>query len=72
MATEFGMFVRKYNKQYESAEEHNYRLGIFKENMRKVKLLQDTEQGTAIYGATKFADLTGKRISISMTNLSSP
>lgn len=26
--------------------------------MKKVKLLQDNEQGTAIYGATYFADLT--------------
>lgn len=27
--------------------------------MKFVKLLQENEQGTAIYGATQFADLTG-------------
>jgi hypothetical protein len=56
---DFGKFVDKYSKDYESAEEYQYRLGVFKENMKKVKLLQDNEQGTAKYGATQFADLTG-------------
>jgi cathepsin F len=56
---EFGSFLSKYEKKYKSEEEHQYRLGVFKENMKKVKFLQDTEQATGVYGATIFADLTG-------------
>jgi len=43
---------------YSSLEEKNKRFHIFAANMKRVKLLQDNEQGTAIYGATQFADLT--------------
>lgn len=43
---------------YSSLEEKNKRFHIFAANMKKVKLLQNNEQGTAIYGATQFADLT--------------
>lgn len=32
--------------------------------MKKVKLLQDNEQGTAIYGATQFSDLTSNLLYI--------
>ena len=35
---------------------HRYR--TFRANMRKVELLQETEQGSAVYGATHLADLT--------------
>jgi hypothetical protein len=47
---QFGEFVEKFNKEYESEEEYGRRYGIFRDNMRKVKLLQDNEQGTATYG----------------------
>lgn len=43
---------------YSSNEEKGKRFRIFAANMKKVKLLQNNEQGTAIYGATQFADLT--------------
>jgi len=43
---------------YSSLEEKNRRFRIFAANMKKVKLLQVHEQGSAIYGATQFADLT--------------
>lgn len=43
---------------YSSFEEKSRRFRIFGANMKKVKLLQNNEQGTAIYGATQFADLT--------------
>lgn len=56
----FRNFANKYGKRYESDEEYKYRLGVFRDNMKKVKLLQDNEQGSAEYGATMFADLTGK------------
>lgn len=43
---------------YFSLEEKDRRFHIYVANMMKVKLLQKNEQGTAIYGATQFADLT--------------
>lgn len=56
----FRKFMRKYNKNYSNSQEFAKRFRIFRKNMKKVKLLQKYEQGTAIYGATKFADLTEK------------
>jgi len=47
-----------HNKIYTSLEEKNRRFRIFAANMKKVKLLQNNEQGSAIYGATQFADFT--------------
>lgn len=38
------------------------RYETFKSNMAKAKVLQDAEQATATYGATFFADMTGKMI----------
>lgn len=40
--------------------EEKTRYKIFCENMRKAKKLQDVEKGTAVYGVTKFADMSGK------------
>jgi hypothetical protein len=55
--------MTKHEKQYSSNEEFRKRFHIFRANMRKIKVMQETEQGTATYGATKFADLTGKTVS---------
>jgi len=55
---QFREFMRQHGKVYAEEEEFKYRLGVFRENMKKVMLLQKTEQGTATYGATQFADLT--------------
>ena len=41
------------------ASEDKKRLRVFNANMRKAQKLQETEEGTATYGATQFADLTG-------------
>lgn len=54
----------EHNKFYSNIEEKNKRFRIFSANMKKVKLLQNNEQGTAIYGATQFADLTSNLIII--------
>ncbi|CAG7723564.1 unnamed protein product, partial [Allacma fusca] len=59
----FGKFLDTFNKKYDNPEEYKYRLGVFRENMKKVKLLQENEQGTATYGATVFADLTEEEFS---------
>lgn len=40
--------------------EEKTRFKIFCENMRKAKKVQDVEKGTAVYGITKFADMSGK------------
>lgn len=39
--------------------EESYRFEVFKMNMAKVKIIQQAEQATAVYGATQFADMTG-------------
>lgn len=54
----FEQFINTHKKVYSSLEEKNKRFHIFAANMKKVQLLQNNEQGTAIYGATQFADLT--------------
>jgi len=59
----FEEFRKEHGKEYSTHEEYKYRLGVFKDNMKKVKLLQENEQGTATYGATQFADLTEEEFS---------
>lgn len=56
----FKDFQTKQQKFYSSAEEEEKRYNIFCDNMKLVKKIQDTEKGSAVYGATKFADLTEK------------
>ncbi|XP_015120135.1 uncharacterized protein LOC107043250 [Diachasma alloeum] len=54
----FRSFEETYNKVYASEEERAVRFRIFQENMEIVRNLQEYEQGTAVYGASMFADLT--------------
>ncbi|CAG2056697.1 unnamed protein product [Timema podura] len=54
----FQDYMTRYNKNYPSKAEHKRRYHIFRANMKRVEQLQRTEQGTAKYGATQFADLT--------------
>ena len=54
----FNDFIDEYNKRYKNQAEYKRRFHIYRANMKKVELLQKTEQGTAVYGATQFADLT--------------
>jgi cathepsin F len=42
------LFCQEYQKRFE----------IFRENMKKVQFLKETERGTGKYGASPFADLT--------------
>ncbi|XP_071162574.1 cathepsin L-like [Mytilus edulis] len=56
----FKDFQKKHQKFYSTEEEEKKRFGIFCENMKTVRMIQEKEQGTAVYGATKFADLTEK------------
>lgn len=59
----FRAFMTQHEKAYETGEEYQHRLGIFKTNLLKIKLLQEYEEGTATYGVTKFADMTEEEFS---------
>ena len=54
----FKSFMLEHSKSYPDFSEYKKRFGIFKENMKKVQFLRETERGSGKYGATKFADLT--------------
>ncbi|KAI5747979.1 hypothetical protein M8J77_020626 [Diaphorina citri] len=54
----FNHFLEKHNKSYATKEEYHKRLRIFRANLKKIQILQETEQGSAVYGPTVFADLT--------------
>lgn len=56
----FDSFLLKHNKSYPTKEEYLRRLRIFRANLKKIQVLQETEQGSAVYGTTIFADLTSK------------
>ncbi|CAH1791819.1 unnamed protein product, partial [Owenia fusiformis] len=54
---QFHMFKEKFNKQYIDEMEEERRFKIFRVNMKKVRFLQETEQGSGQYGITEFADI---------------
>ncbi|XP_043273717.1 uncharacterized protein [Venturia canescens] len=54
----FEEFIGDHGKVYKSEEEKNYRFKIFQANMKRIEELREKEEGTGVYGATKFADLT--------------
>jgi len=56
----FHAFMSTHSKKYNTRTEYKKRYGIFRENMKKVQFLQETELGTGIYGATHLADLTSE------------
>eukprot|EP00116_Pleurobrachia_bachei_P013696 sb/3473958/ len=58
MATHGFYYPPPISKVYESEVEHNVRYWTFFKNMAKWELLQKSEQGTATYGPTQFADLS--------------
>nr|XP_022332043.1 uncharacterized protein LOC111129849 isoform X2 [Crassostrea virginica] len=54
----FQQFQERFKRLYMSKQEEKTRFKIFCENMRKAKKLQDVEKGTAVYGITKFSDMS--------------
>ncbi|KAK6640312.1 hypothetical protein RUM44_011998 [Polyplax serrata] len=56
----FDRFIAEHNKVYATKEEYKKKFRIFRANLKKIELLRETEQGTAQYGITKFADMTTK------------
>lgn len=53
----FSTFKSKFRKTYATKDEHDYRFGVFKSNMRRAKLHQKLDP-SAEHGVTKFSDLT--------------
>ena len=55
----FSSFKATFGKAYATQEEHDYRFGVFKANLRSAKRHQALDP-TAVHGVTKFSDLTPK------------
>ncbi|KAH7567199.1 hypothetical protein ACOSP7_011022 [Xanthoceras sorbifolium] len=53
----FSVFKSKFAKTYATQEEHDYRFGVFKANLRRAKRHQVLDP-SAVHGVTKFSDLT--------------
>ncbi|KAJ1407997.1 Peptidase C1A, papain C-terminal [Sesbania bispinosa] len=53
----FSTFKTKFRKTYATKEEHDYRFGVFKSNLRRAKLHAKLDP-SATHGVTKFSDLT--------------
>jgi len=60
-ADAFARFVTEYNRTYVDKTEYNYRLSVFSDNLAKINKQNEEhmlEHGTAVFGITRFADLT--------------
>ena len=44
----FKKFVKKYGKEYEDMNEYRRRYAVFRDNMKKIQFLRETERGTAM------------------------
>jgi cathepsin F len=53
----FEVFKTKFAKSYVSDEEHEYRLSVFKDNLRRARNHQELDP-TALHGITQFSDMT--------------
>ncbi|KAI9118460.1 hypothetical protein K1719_010792 [Acacia pycnantha] len=53
----FSTFKTEFGKTYATREEHDYRFGVFKANLRRARLHQKLDP-SAVHGVTKFSDLT--------------
>lgn len=53
----FLSFVQRFGKSYKDADEHAYRLSVFKANLRRARRHQLLDP-SAEHGVTKFSDLT--------------
>lgn len=60
MRSQFEKFKVKYGKEYEGPEEEERRFRIFVDSLKEAKRLQERDRGTAVYGVTKFSDLSNE------------
>ncbi|CAF92720.1 unnamed protein product, partial [Tetraodon nigroviridis] len=65
---QFKEFMMKYSKVYNSQEEADHRLKIFKENLKTAEKIQSLDEGSAEYGITKFSDLTEEEFRLTYLN----
>lgn len=56
----FKKFMTKYNRNYTSAEEHEFRFQIFKQNMKRIAEINSGPGNGATFGINKFADWTNE------------
>nr|XP_022901844.1 uncharacterized protein LOC111414678 [Onthophagus taurus] len=56
----FNEFLNKYDISYDSEIERSRRFKIFQTNLKVIELQNLSERGSAVYGITRFADLTPK------------
>lgn len=61
-------FIKTHGKNYSTQEEHQYRFGIFKENLKKINKW-NAESNTTRFGINKFADLTFEEFQRQYTGL---
>jgi len=54
----FHSFMAEHNKTYGTRQEYKRRYAVFRDNMKKVQFLRETELGTGEYGPTALADIT--------------
>lgn len=54
----FREYAREYNKHYGSQAVELFRFGVYLSNLIDIERLNMEEQGTAVYGLTRFTDLT--------------
>jgi len=68
---QFYSFMKQYNKVYTDNEEWGFRLGVFRQNLKRIEALNAKKDG-ATYGVTQFADMTQDefRNTVLMRNLS--
>lgn len=62
----FEAFISTYSRIYDTDEEYQYRLGIFKSNLDVAderNAEETTASGDAVHGVTKFSDLTSEEFS---------
>lgn len=64
----FFNFIKTHGKNYSTQEEHQYRFGIFKENLKKINKW-NAESNTTRFGVNKFADLTFQEFQRQYTGL---
>ncbi|CAI9769074.1 unnamed protein product [Fraxinus pennsylvanica] len=53
----FTMFKRRFGRSYATKEEHDYRLSVFKANLRRARRHQKLDPSAA-HGVTQFSDIT--------------
>ncbi|KAG9441796.1 hypothetical protein H6P81_017650 [Aristolochia fimbriata] len=67
----FASFLKRFGKRYANAEEHSYRLSVFKANLRRARRHQKLDP-TAVHGVTQFSDLTAEEFERKFLGLKRP